>query len=113
MSLIRLGENNDAVYYDDKVMMKLNNYEGAAKVLAKAQEKPKKRKSMTKMNNAGESSNDCEDGHSDVTRKTTNTRQDQTPVTKCITGGSTGEIQADTGQDDTYICRRKTFYRER
>ena len=58
---------------------------------------------MTKMNNAGESSNDCEDGHSDVTQKTTNTRQDQTPVTNCIMGGSTGENQADIGQDNTSV----------
>ena len=43
VSLRRLGETNEAVYYDDKVMMKLNNYEGAAKVSAKAQEKPKKK----------------------------------------------------------------------
>ena len=42
VSLRRLEETNEAVYYDDKVMMQLNNYEGAAKVLAKAQEKPKK-----------------------------------------------------------------------
>ena len=44
VSLRRLGENNDAVYYDDKVMMKLNNYEGAVEVLAEAQEKPKTKK---------------------------------------------------------------------
>ena len=35
--------------------MKLNNYEGAVKVLAEAQEEPiTKKNSMTKMNNAGE-----------------------------------------------------------
>ena len=43
VSLRRLEETNEAVYYDDKVMMQLNNYEGAAKVLATAQEKPKKK----------------------------------------------------------------------
>ena len=55
------------------------------------------------MNDAEESSNNCEDGHSDVTQKITNTRQDQIPVSKSIMGGSTEGNQADIGPGDSFV----------
>ena len=36
-------------------------------------------------------------------KKPTNTRQDHTPVTNSIMGGSTGENQDDTGEDNTSV----------
>ena len=52
------------------------------------------------MNNLGETSNNCKDGHSDVTQKTTNTGQDQIGDINSLMGESTEGNQAVIGPGD-------------